>query len=81
MNDRRQARIRTTHDYPEWVAAAIAPDNTEEMTTRVEGSTVVTTVERPTTGGLATTTDDYVSNLAVAQRVIADTDDTNTNHE
>lgn len=32
--------------------------------------TVVTTVERETTGGLRTTVDDYVVNLAVARKVV-----------
>ena len=32
--------------------------------------TVVTTVERDTTGGLRTTVDDYVVNLAVAREVV-----------
>lgn len=64
--------VRTTHDRPAVVAAALEPDNTPELSTRVEGSTVVTTVERETTGGLRATTDDYVCNLAVATRVIDD---------
>jgi hypothetical protein len=65
------ATIRTSHDRPELIAAALAPDNTDEMSTRVasDGSTVVTTIERGTTGGLRTTADDYVANLTVAQRI------------
>jgi hypothetical protein len=39
----------------------------------------VTTVERETTGGLRATTDDYVSNLAVATRIIDDIQISNTN--
>jgi hypothetical protein len=65
----RRARIRTVHDHPEAIAAAIAPDNTESMATTIDGDAVVTTIERPTTGGLRTTVDDYVSNLTVAQRI------------
>ena len=75
-DDTCRACIRTTHDDPEIVAAALAPDNTDEMDTRVDGSTVVTTIERETTGGLTRTADDYVSNLAVAQRIL-----TTTNNE
>lgn len=62
--------IRTDHDWPELIAAALAPDNTDEMSTRVasDGDTVVTTIERETAGGLRTTADDYVANLTVAQR-------------
>lgn len=91
----RRATIRTSHDLPAVVAAAVAPDNTDEMSTRVEHSdfgdddgdgvgdddsaggtdgvgrgTVVTTIERDSTGGLRTTVDDYVSNVTVAQDVL-----------
>lgn len=62
----RRATVRTTHDRPELVAAAVGPDNTDEMSTRVEGDQVVTTVERETTGGFRSTVDDYVTNIAVA---------------
>ena len=71
----RRATIETTHDHPRVIADAIAPDNTDEVSTRVEtrdgGSdgAVVTTIERDSTGGLRTTADDYVSNLTVAQRI------------
>ena len=67
----RRLTIRTVHDRPEVIAAAIAPDNTDEMSTRVDDATgaVVTTIERTTAGGLRTTADDYVSNLTVAQRI------------
>jgi hypothetical protein len=69
MTDR--ATIRTRHDRPDLIAAALSPDNTDEMSTRVdpdEGA-VVTTIERETAGGLRTTVDDYVANLTVAQRM------------
>ena len=66
----RRATVRTEHGRPDLVAAALAPDNTDEMSTTVEGPTVVTTIERETTGGLRTTADDYVTNLQVAQRII-----------
>ncbi|PSQ17410.1 KEOPS complex Pcc1-like subunit [Halobacteriales archaeon QS_8_69_73] len=65
----RRATVRTAHDRPGVVAAALRPDNTAEMSTRVDGRTVVTTIERDSTGGLRTTVDDYVTNLQVAQRV------------
>jgi len=68
-DDKRRATVRTAHDRPAVVAAALAPDNTDEMSTRVESGAVVTTIERPTTGGLRTTIDDYVANLTVAQRI------------
>ncbi len=70
--DCRRATIRTVHDHPTVIAAAIAPDNTTEMSTRVEtddDGAVVTTIDRDSTGGLRTTVDDYVTNLTVAQRI------------
>ncbi|UPV73604.1 KEOPS complex Pcc1-like subunit [Halorussus limi] len=78
----RSATVRTELDDAEILAASVRPDNTSEIDTRVEtddsgvdgdaedAGTVVTTVERETTGGLRTTVDDYVVNLAVAQRVV-----------
>lgn len=72
--DRRQARIETEHDDPATarrLARALRPDNTAEMDTRVEGSRVVTRVERPTTGGLESTLDDYVVNLQTGLAVLA----------
>ena len=66
----REATIRTTHAEPETVAAALRPDNTGSMTTRVDGDTVVTHIERETTGGLHATVDDYVVNLTAADAVI-----------
>lgn len=76
----RRATIRTTHDHPAEVASALEPDNTEEMDTRVEGDTVVTVIERPTTGGLASTVDDYVVNLDVATRITQRATDTRHNN-
>ena len=68
----RSATVRVTFADDETarqVAAALAPDDTSEMATRVDGSTVETTITRGTTGGLRTTADDYVSNLQVAQQL------------
>jgi hypothetical protein len=77
----KRATIRTTHERADLVAAALRPDNTDEMSTRVaervdadedgtDEQAVVTTIERETTGGLRTTADDYVQNLTVAQQLI-----------
>jgi len=78
----RRVTVRTSHDRPTLIANAVAPDNTDEMDTRVEEGAVVTTIERDTTGGLGSTADDYVVNVDVASRVaqlITDTDtDTDT---
>lgn len=67
-----RARFRTRHDDPEAVARALVPDNTDEMETAVESGVVVTTIERPTTGGLRTTADDYLTNLQVATQLTTD---------
>nr|WP_049894522.1 KEOPS complex subunit Pcc1 [Salinarchaeum sp. Harcht-Bsk1] len=62
----RRATITSEVDSPATVAAAIAPDDTEEIDTRVEDGLVVSTIERETTGGLEATIDDYVVALDVA---------------
>ncbi len=87
----RRARIRTTHadaETAQAIAASLEPDNTAEMETSVDGTTVTTTIDRETTGGLQSTADDYVVNLEVAAQLAnrdgassttdSDTDDTNT---
>ncbi|ELY99449.1 hypothetical protein C481_14488 [Natrialba asiatica DSM 12278] len=67
MAPHKRATIRTDHDDPELVARALRPDNTDEMETVVaDETTVVTRIERETTGGLHSTVDDYVVNLEVA---------------
>jgi len=66
----RCAEVRTELDDAELVAAALVPDNTAQMNTRVEGDAIVTTIERETTGGLRSTVDDYVVNLDVARRTV-----------
>ena len=69
---RRRAVIRTHHETAadaKRVARSLAPDNTDEMQTVVDGETVVTTIERETTGGLHATVDDYVVNLDVAAQL------------
>lgn len=66
----RRARIRTSHDDPETVAAALRPDDTPSMATRVEDGAVVTEIGRERTGGLRSTVDDYLVNLRVADRVV-----------
>lgn len=78
-----EVTVRTTHARPEIVAAAVAPDNTDEMSTRVsdDGRQVLTTIERDSAGGLRTTADDYVSNLTVAQQLIETTTEPHTTTE
>jgi hypothetical protein len=66
----RTADLRTDHDEAALVAAALRPDNTPEVETEARDGTVVTRVERETTGGLARTVDDYAVNLRVAQRLV-----------
>ncbi|WP_049984179.1 KEOPS complex subunit Pcc1 [Halorubrum sp. BV1] len=65
----RTAIVRTTHADAALVAAALAPDDTESMATRVDGDAIACEIERETTGGLQSTVDDYVVNLHVADRI------------
>jgi hypothetical protein len=77
----RRATIRTEYDsadVADRVAASLAPDNTDEMAVRVDGDTIAATIERPTTGGLHSTVDDYVVNLHVAVQCTNQTDNTDT---
>jgi len=83
----RRARIENAFGDAETarqVAQSLEPDNTAEMDTQVDGTRVVTEVERETTGGLHATVDDYVVNLQVAAQLSAqdgDASTTDTNHE
>lgn len=63
-----RATVRTAHDDPETLAAALDPDHTESMRTTVADDELLTVIERPTTGGLQATVDDYLVNLRVAVR-------------
>lgn len=74
-----EATLTTTHADARVVAAALTPDNTDAMTTTVDGDTVRTTIVREDAGGLAASVDDYVVNLTVADTVAEtarDTDNT-----
>ncbi|QKY19243.1 hypothetical protein B4589_002200 [Halolamina sp. CBA1230] len=71
-----EATIATTHDDAGVVAAALAPDNTDTMTTTVDGDTVRTAIVREDAGGLAASVDDYVVNLTVADAVCGTARDT-----
>lgn len=70
-----RATIRTRHEESETIARAIAPDNTAEMETEVEGGEIRTRIARGSTAGLRSTADDYVVNLAVAMETIAVADE------
>ena len=74
----RRATIRTECEDATVIADALRPDNTAEMETTTDGTTIETLIERETTGGLRMTADDYVTNLAVAAQL---TNNTTTNHE
>lgn len=75
----RRAEIETSHADAATaavVAAAVRPDNTDSMTTAVDGDVVRTVIERDTTGGLGSSVDDYVVNVHVAETVINTTTQT-----
>lgn len=65
--------IRTTHDAPVCVAAAVAADNLREMVTRVaeyEGSGVVeTTIAGTKIRSVIASVDDYLANITVAEEL------------
>ncbi|GAA0658384.1 KEOPS complex subunit Pcc1 [Salarchaeum japonicum] len=65
----RSATVRTRVEYPELVANAVRPDNTDQMHTEARDESVVTRIERPSVGGLRTTLDDYTVNVTVAVEV------------
>ena len=68
----RRARIVTNHRDAETaarIAAALTPDNTDEMVTRVTGDEIETRILRRSTGGLQATVDDYVVNLRLAAQL------------
>ncbi len=66
----REAVVVTDHSTPETIAAAVTPDNTDEMELTVEDNSLRARIVRPTTGGLQATLDDYIVNLGVADRVL-----------
>lgn len=63
------ATLRTHHDRSAVVAAAVSPDNTTEMRTRVEEDRVITEIERNSTGGLRASATDYIANVRVADEI------------
>lgn len=81
MTETRRAHIETTVGDTEsarQIAAALAPDNTAEMETVVDGETVRTTITRENTGSLQATVDDYVVNLQVAVQLTPTDGDSST---
>lgn len=61
-----ETTIRTTHDDPSTIAAAVTPDNTPQVRTSVDDEQVVTTIQRETLGGLRATVTDYLRAIRVA---------------
>lgn len=71
----RRARLTTDHGdetTAQHCARSLAPDNTDEMRSRTEGTEVVTSIERTDTAGLHSTLDDYLRNLQLAARLAED---------
>lgn len=62
------ATLRFPHEDAATIAAAIKPDDTDEIDTSVETGVVVTTVERESISGLRSTLDDVLVNLDVAAK-------------
>lgn len=61
--------ITTVHRHPRGVAGALRPDNLSTMTTRVQGTRVVTVIEGSQLRSVIASVDDYLMNLAVAEEV------------
>ena len=69
----KRTTVRTRHDDPAVVAAAVRPDNADGRRTADGdgGGYVRSRTGRPATGGLRSTVDDYVVNCRVAETVAA----------
>jgi len=70
----KRALVHTRFPDADRAAAAVRPDNTTDLTTRVEDGAVVTSIERESTSGLRATLDDYLVNLSVARSIDERTD-------
>ncbi|MFB6127600.1 MAG: KEOPS complex subunit Pcc1 [Halolamina sp.] len=93
----READLAVASAAPETVAAAVAPDDTDDVQTRADrdpdralpdwaDGVVRVHVTRESTGGLQATVDDSVVNLTVAETVVETarehaTDNTPTEHD
>ncbi len=58
---------------PILVAQSITPDNTPSIETKIEGNSVLATVQRDSIGSLRSTIDDLLVNLHVAVKIIEQT--------
>lgn len=70
----RTVTVETTHAdaaTAATVAASLTPDNTAQIQTTTEETTVRTRIDRETTGGLLSSVDDYLVNLGVADELAA----------
>lgn len=65
-----RATIESDVDSPAVVAAALAPDNTDDVDTQCVDQAVVTTIERDRPASLEATVDDYVRSLDVAVEIV-----------
>jgi len=71
----RRAQLTTDHGddtTAQRCARALAPDNTDELSSHAEESDVVTTIERTDTAGVHSTLEDYLRNLQLAARLADD---------
>ncbi|XGI83875.1 KEOPS complex subunit Pcc1 [Halorutilales archaeon Cl-col2-1] len=76
-----KVEFETHHDSPEKVALSVSPDNTDEMETEVNGSKIVTRIERDSLGSLLSTADDYITNLEVAAEIVDRDEDTDASRD
>jgi tRNA threonylcarbamoyladenosine modification (KEOPS) complex Pcc1 subunit len=64
------ARLRTRHPRPAVVVAALTPDNTPQIDTRLVDGRVETVLAREDVAGLRATVQDYLRNLDAADRTV-----------
>jgi len=72
LEDTTRIILETEHDDPDSVALAISPDNTKEMSTKVERGKIITTVQRDGLSSAGATADDYARNLIVADEILSE---------
>lgn len=63
------ATIRTTHEKPNCIAAALKPDNLSVMVTVAHEKSVVTTIKGDQLRSIIASIDDYLMNLAIAEDI------------
>jgi tRNA threonylcarbamoyladenosine modification (KEOPS) complex Pcc1 subunit len=64
-----RVEVETEHEDAQKIALSVAPDNTDEMETRVKEGRIITRIEREDVESAGATADDYLRNLIVADEL------------